>query len=167
MIPPRVILAAVNFSDTAWVALVFAARLAQHCGAELHVLYAEHPLLDAAADHAGIRLGRNTHDELQRFIVGAWPAAQCSPVSHVIAGAPVDVILDVAHQHHADLVVVGRCGMSERKHSCSDRRLKGCCDERTYPSSSRRRNGSRHIPTRWTRPAWDRSSPSLISWMAL
>ena len=112
MIPPRAILAAVNFSDTARVALVFAARLAQHCGAELHVLYAEHPLLDAAADHAGIRLGRNTHDELQRFIVGAWPAAQCSPESHVIAGAAVDVILDVAHRHHADLVVVGRCGMS-------------------------------------------------------
>jgi nucleotide-binding universal stress UspA family protein len=112
MIPPRAILAAVNFSDTARVALVFAARLAQHCGAELHVLYAENPLLDAAADHAGIRLGRETHDELQRFIGGAWPAAQCSPESHVIAGAAVDVILDVAHQHRADLVVVGSCGMS-------------------------------------------------------
>src|SRR5256885_10769918 len=40
--------------------------LAQHCGAELHVLYAENPLLDAAANHAGIRLGRDTHNELQR-----------------------------------------------------------------------------------------------------
>ena len=111
MIPPRAILAAVNFSDTARAALVLAARLAQHCGADLHVLYVEDPLLDAAADHAGIRLGRETREELQRFIAGAWPAAQCSPQSHVIAGAPVGVILDVAHQHHADLVVVGRCGI--------------------------------------------------------
>src|SRR6187401_1189756 len=86
MIPPRAILAVVNFSDTARVALVLAARLAQHCGADLHVLYVEDPLLDAAADHAGIRLGRETREELQQFIVGAWPAAQCSPQSHVIAG---------------------------------------------------------------------------------
>jgi nucleotide-binding universal stress UspA family protein len=112
MIPPRAILAPVDFSDTARAALVLAARLAQHCGADLHVLYVEDPLLVAAANHAGIRLGRETHEELQRFIAGAWPAAQCSPQSHVIAGAPVDVILDVAHQHRADLVVVSSCGMS-------------------------------------------------------
>src|SRR5436190_9153822 len=67
MIPPRAILAAVNFSDTARVALAFAARLAQHCGAELHVLYAENPLLDAAADHAGIR--PRACDEPLQFVV--------------------------------------------------------------------------------------------------
>jgi nucleotide-binding universal stress UspA family protein len=112
MIPPRVILAAANFSDTSRVALILAARLARHCGAELHVLHAEDPLLDAAADQAGIDLARETHEELHRFIAGAWPAALCSPQSHVIAGAVVDVILDVAHQHRADLVVVDSCGMS-------------------------------------------------------
>jgi nucleotide-binding universal stress UspA family protein len=112
MNPPRAILAAVNFSDTARAALVLAARLAQHCGADLHVLYAEDPLLDAAAARAGIRLVRETHEELQRFIARAWPAAECSPQSHVRAGAPVDVILDVARQYRADLVVVGSCGMS-------------------------------------------------------
>ena len=112
MIPPRAILAPVDFSDTARAALVLAARLAQHCGADLHVLYVEDPLLVAAAHHAGIKLGRETHEELQRFIAGAWPAAQCSPQSHLIAGVPVDVILDVAHQHRADLVVVSSCGMS-------------------------------------------------------
>jgi len=112
MIPPRTILAAVSFSDTSRVALVLAARLARHCGAELHVLHAEDSLLHAAANHAGIDLARETHDELQRFMAGAWPTAQCSPQSHVIAGAAVDVILDVAGQYRADLVVVGSCGMS-------------------------------------------------------
>ena len=53
MIPPRAILAPVDFSDTARAALVLAARLAQHCGADLHVLYVEDPLLVAAAHHAG------------------------------------------------------------------------------------------------------------------
>jgi nucleotide-binding universal stress UspA family protein len=112
MIPPRTIVAAIDFSDTSRDALVLAARLARHCHAELHVLHAEDPLLDAAADHAGIDLARETRDELQRFIAGATPAAACSPRSHVITGAAVDVILDVAHQHRADLIVVGSRGMS-------------------------------------------------------
>lgn len=112
MIPPRAILAAIDFSDTSRVALVLAARLARHCGSELHVLHAEDPLLAAAGDHAGIDLARETHEELQRFIAAAAPAAECSPRSHVIAGVAVDVILDVAHRHHADLVVVGSRGMS-------------------------------------------------------
>jgi nucleotide-binding universal stress UspA family protein len=112
MMPPRTILAAIDFSDTSRVALVLAARLARHCRAELHVLHAEHPLLGAAAEHAGIDLARETHEELQRFIAGAFPAAECSPRAHVIAGAAVDVVLDVAHGHHADLVVVGSRGMS-------------------------------------------------------
>jgi nucleotide-binding universal stress UspA family protein len=106
MIPPRAILAAVTLSETSRVELVLAARLARHCGAELHVLYVEDPLLDAAARHAGIDLARSTDRELQRFVAEAWPAALCSPHIHVAAGAPVDVILDVAHREGADLIVV-------------------------------------------------------------
>ena len=60
MIPPRAILAAVTLSETSRVELVLAARLARHCGADLHVLYVEDPLLDAAARHAGIDLARST-----------------------------------------------------------------------------------------------------------
>jgi nucleotide-binding universal stress UspA family protein len=116
MIPPRAILAAVSFSDTSRVALVLAARLARHCSAELHVLYVEDPLLDAAAGPAGIDLASDTHRALQRFVADAWPAALCSPQAQVIAGEPVDVILDVAHRHRADLVVVdsGRMSSAER-----------------------------------------------------
>ncbi len=112
MIPFRTIVAAIDFSDTSRVALVLAARLARQCGAALHVVHAEEPLLSATARHAGIDLARETDEELQRFITSAWPAAECSPQRHVVAGAAVDVILAVAHQHHADLVVVGSRGMS-------------------------------------------------------
>ena len=79
MIPPRAILAAVSFSDSSRVALVLAARLARHCGAELHVLYVEDPLLAAAAGHEGINLATETYGQLQRFIAGAWPAALRRP----------------------------------------------------------------------------------------
>lgn len=106
MMPPRAIVAAVSFSESSRVALVLAARLARHCGAELHVLHVEDPLLDAAARHQGIDLSRETHVELLRFVAGAWPAAHCLTETHVGAGAAVDVILDVAHRHRADLVVV-------------------------------------------------------------
>ena len=117
MMPPRAILAAVSFSDSSRVALVLAARLARHCGAELHVLHVEDPLLDAAARCEGIDLAAETYAELRRFVAGAWPAAQCLPQTHVLAGAAVDVILDVAHRHRADLVVVdsGRMSSVERR----------------------------------------------------
>jgi nucleotide-binding universal stress UspA family protein len=116
MLPPRVILAAVTFSETSRVELALAARLARHCGADLHVLYVEDPLLDAAARHAGIDLGRSTQRELQRFAADAWPAALCSPHTHVVAGAAVDVILEVAHRQGADLIVVdgGRISGAEK-----------------------------------------------------
>jgi nucleotide-binding universal stress UspA family protein len=112
MMPPRAILAVVSFSDSSRVALVLAARLARHCDAELHVLHVEDPLLDAAARYEGIDLSTETYAELQRFVAGAWPAAQCLPQTHVLAGAAVDVILEVAHRHRADLVVVDSCRMS-------------------------------------------------------
>ena len=115
--PPRAILAAVSFSDSSRVALALAARLARHCDAELHVVHVEDPLLDAAARYAGIDLSTETQAELRRFVASAWPAAQCLPQTHVLAGAAVDVILDVARRHRADLVVVdsGRMSSVERR----------------------------------------------------
>jgi nucleotide-binding universal stress UspA family protein len=112
MIPPRTILAATDFSNPSADALVFAARLARHCKAALHVLHAEHPLLRAAAEQSGIDLAAQTQEELQRVIAAAPPAADCSPQIHVVAGAAVDVILDVARTVSADIVVVGSRGMS-------------------------------------------------------
>jgi len=91
---------------------MLAARLARHCRAELHVLHAEHPMLDAAADHAGIDLTQETREELQRFTAATVPATDSSPQLHVVAGTAVEAILEHAHQHRADLVVVGGRGMS-------------------------------------------------------
>jgi len=112
MMPPRNILAATDFSESSLTALAFAARLARHCGAALHVLYAEHPLLGAAAERSGIDLATETRDELRRVIAAAPPAVDCSPQLHVVAGAAVDVIADVARAHAVDLIVVGSRGMS-------------------------------------------------------
>jgi nucleotide-binding universal stress UspA family protein len=112
MIPPRTILAATDFSNPSTAALVFAARLARHCQAALHVVHAEDPLLTAAARHTGIDLAAQTREELQHAIGSAPPAPDCSPQLHAVAGPAVDVILDVARAQRADLVVVGSRGMS-------------------------------------------------------
>ena len=68
MIPPRTVLAAVDFSDSSRVALVFAGRLATHCGATLHVLYDGDYLLVAAAASRGVDLVKETRDELDLFV---------------------------------------------------------------------------------------------------
>lgn len=112
MIPPRTILAATDFSKPSITALMFAARLARHCNASLHVVHAEHPLLDAAAGQSGIDLAAETREELQRLIAAARPATECSPQTHVVAGPAVDVILDLARARRADVIVVGSHGMS-------------------------------------------------------
>jgi nucleotide-binding universal stress UspA family protein len=139
MMPPRAIVAAVTFSEPSRVALVLAARLARHCGAELHVLHVEDPLLDAAARHEGIDLATETYAELRRFVADAWPAADCLTETHVLAGTAVDVILDVAHRHRADLVVV----------SSAERRVFGSMTERLL----RRADVSVLVaPAEWTPP---------------
>jgi universal stress protein A len=111
-IAPRVILAAISFSAASRIALTMAAWLAQQYGADLHILHVEDPLLLAAADYLGFDLLRDTHEQLQQLIVEAWPSALGLPRSYVIAGPTVDVILNAAHDFHADLVVVGQCGLS-------------------------------------------------------
>jgi nucleotide-binding universal stress UspA family protein len=107
VISPRIILAAVNFSDASHAALVLAAWLARRAGAEPHVLFVEDPLLDAAAGRGGIDLAASSRAELRRLIWHEWPAPQCSPQLHVVAGSEVDVVLEVAREQGADLIVVG------------------------------------------------------------
>ena len=112
MIPPRTIVAATDFSDAATTALMFAARLARHCGAALHVVHAEHPLLSAAAAQGGIDLRAETREELRRAVNAAPPAGDCDATLHAAAGPAVDAVIDVARSHRADLIVVGSKGMS-------------------------------------------------------
>jgi nucleotide-binding universal stress UspA family protein len=116
MLPPRSILAAVDFSEPSRVALACAARLANSCGAALHLLHAEDPLLGAAARARGLDLSREARDELARFVRSAAPAADLTPVPHVIAGRPIDVVCDIAHRERVDLIVIGSRGMSVSEH---------------------------------------------------
>lgn len=112
MLPPRVVLAAVDFSDPARVALSFAARLAKHCHGQLHVLHVLDPLLEAAARSAGIDLVAETRAELGVFMQSAFPAGDWAPSHHVVTGAAVEGICRVAERESADLIVVGARGMS-------------------------------------------------------
>lgn len=112
MIPPRVILAPVDFSVPARSALDFAARLARQTGAALHVLHAQDPLLAEGARQVGRDLARETEEELRLFAGGPSAALPSAPRLHVETGPAVDVILDVAARVAADVVVVGSHGMS-------------------------------------------------------
>lgn len=104
---PRTILAVVNFSDAPHAALLLAAWLARRAGAEAHVLFVEHPLLDAAASRDGIDLAASSRADLRRLIWYEWPVPECSPQLHVDAGSEVNVVLDVARRQGADLIVIG------------------------------------------------------------
>ena len=112
MIPPHTILAAVDFSDTSRTGLILAARLARLSSAQLHVVHAEHPLLGVAALHAGVDLARETQEELKTFVESVPPAAGCAPHLHTETGPAVDIVLGLARQLRADLIVVGGRGMS-------------------------------------------------------
>ena len=112
MIPPRTILAPVDFSEPSRTALAAAARLAAHTGAALHVVFAEHPLLAEAARQAHIDLAADTAIELDRFIAATTPAASLAPGRYVATGSPVDVIVAAARELKADLIVVGSHGMT-------------------------------------------------------
>ena len=112
MIPPLTILAAVDFSEPSRVALAFAARLARQCGAQLHVLHAEDPLLCRAARIRGIDLTRETREELAAFATTAAPAGDWQPLTHVLGGPAVEVICNFASREKADLLVLGMHGMS-------------------------------------------------------
>ena len=112
MFPPRVILAAVDFSEPSRVALTFAARLAKQCHALLHVLHVEDPLLAGAARSAGIDLTAETRVELGAFMQKAFPAGDWTPSHHVVTGAPVEGICHIVERESSDLVVLGAKGMS-------------------------------------------------------
>jgi len=112
MFPPKVVLAAVDFSEPSRVALRCAARLAKHAGAGLHVLHAADPWLANAARAIGVDLGRETRDELSAFMQSAAPAGEWAPIHHVVGGPAVDVICEIAQREQADVIVVGMHGMS-------------------------------------------------------
>jgi nucleotide-binding universal stress UspA family protein len=112
VIPPRAILAAVDFSEPSRVALEFAARLANQSRAALHVLHVEDPLLAAAARTQGIDLSHETREELARFTAPSLAAAWTPLNHHVVSGQSTQTICDIASREQADFIVLGVHGMS-------------------------------------------------------
>jgi universal stress protein A len=113
MMPPRSILAAVDFSEPSRVALEFAARLANQCRASLHVLHVEDPLLAAAAKAHGIDLTRESRDELARFTAASPAARDWTPLHHhVVSGQATSAICGIAEREQVDVIVLGMHGMS-------------------------------------------------------
>ena len=112
MIPPRLVLAAVDFSESSRTALTFAARFAKQAGARLHVVHAQDPLLVSAARSGGIDLEAETRAELSTFMQNAGPAGDWSPFHEVAEGPAVEVLCEVADRENADVIVVGAHGMS-------------------------------------------------------
>jgi len=111
MIPPRTILAPVDFSDASRVSLQYAARLAARWNAALHVLHALDPLLAAAARTRHVDLVTTTRDELASFAAAACGSAPAA-THHVTAGAAAAAICDAADSLGADLIVAGTRGLS-------------------------------------------------------
>ena len=112
MLPPRIVLAAVDFSESSRTALIFAARLAKHASARLHVVHAQDPLLARAASATGADIDAETRTELSAFMQSAAPAGDWSPFHEVAEGSAVDVLCSVADRENADVIVVGAHGMS-------------------------------------------------------
>ena len=112
MIPPRMVLAGVDFSESSRTALIFASRLAKHAGAELHVVHAQDPLLARAARTGGIDIEAETRAELSSFMQSAVPAGDWSPFHELAEGPAVDVLCNVADRLNADVIVAGAHGMS-------------------------------------------------------
>jgi nucleotide-binding universal stress UspA family protein len=126
MIPPRIVLVAIDFSDSSRGALALAVRLAHDSGAALHVLHAEDPLLAAAAAIRGFDLHRDTTAQVEAFLAetpgvrpGANPGGSTGrPAAiHVVAGPAADVICNIAVRERADLVVVGARGLGAAEHA--------------------------------------------------
>lgn len=110
----------VDFSEASRTALHYAAVIADHFGARLVVATVDDPLLDSAAESAGVSLEQETERELQRFVADTVPKASAPPTTldvTVSVGKPAPEILRVAQEAAADLIVMsshGQSGMSKR-----------------------------------------------------
>lgn len=112
MLPPRSILAAVDFSEPSRTALDFAARFARHTGAALHVLHAQDPLLAAAAKASGVDLSQESREELARLVQSVSPPGGSPVQYYTVTGPGAQTISGIAEREQVDLIVMGMHGMS-------------------------------------------------------
>lgn len=112
----RSILCPIDFSEPSAVALRYAASLARHTGARLHVFYANHPMLVAAAATAlGDRdYATTTLAELRRFVGRAIPASvrRGVPISYATKTGETSKMIELAaREFRCELIVMGTQGL--------------------------------------------------------
>lgn len=112
----RTVVVGYDGSETAERALRLAAELAREQGAVLHVVAATREAGTFAVAGGGLLAGpdlavRIAAEEEVAKALARLGTAGAEMRSHVVLGDPVDVILDVAREVEADLIVVGSKGM--------------------------------------------------------
>jgi nucleotide-binding universal stress UspA family protein len=122
----RTIVVGSDGSETAGEAVAKAIELARVCGARLLVVSAFKPsdvalVMGSAADAALAAVPTDTEvrDALGRLVdeqIARCDATGVECETHVVAGSPAQVLLEIATQEHADLIVVGNRGMSGVRH---------------------------------------------------
>jgi universal stress protein E len=119
LVLPRKVVAAVEVSENESAdnelnerIIKQATRLAMQCGAELHLLYACDIAADYLADMDGLTLADLTkalrNDLEQSFLRLAGQFGVPADHRHLIAGHPVTVLSEFAHEHNVDVIVMGR-----------------------------------------------------------
>jgi universal stress protein A len=111
MLPPRTLLAGIDFSEGARAALDFAARLATHCRARLHVLHAHDPAIAGGPNPLRPAVGAEAADELRAFGASVPSLRPDSWVPHIVIGSAPDVICHIADRERADVIVLGAHGL--------------------------------------------------------
>ena len=112
MLPPRRVLAPVDFSSYSNTSLTFAGCLARQCGAELHVLHVQPSVLDAAAQAHQVDPRSEVRTALEALVMDAVPPLHEEPVQHLGSGSAADAICTTAAASRADLIVMGPRGRS-------------------------------------------------------
>ena len=113
------ILCGVDFSKHAARALRYAAAAARRLNTTLTVLFADDPLLDAAAsvayDHDLIVAQRERY--LERFVTSALGTKSSVPVERMTAvGDPCSEIARIANEHRSRIIVAGTHGVRGSQH---------------------------------------------------
>lgn len=112
------ILCPIDFSSHSRVALQHAAAIASRSGGRLIAVFAQDPLLAAAAaaaDYDTKALARSSEQELREFVsraVARAGVAAAKVSTQIIQGDPATAILRLARREGADLIAMGTQGLS-------------------------------------------------------
>ena len=122
-IPPRAILAPTDLSEHSRPAVKAAFQLAEHFGAELHLLHVLADVVPIGPDPTLISVmppefyaesEQKSLEMLNQFVHPDWPQPR-SLVKAVVWGNAVEAIVEYARNHPIDLIVIsthGRTGLS-------------------------------------------------------